>query len=261
VAARRGAGHLVRAVRPAGGERPPTPRRDGAACARGRDRCRRRAPARGARRRRGAAGADAAADGPGATSGLGHAVRGRGRTCALGHCGGAAVVGRAGLLPLRPRGALQHQAEYGLGWLQGPADRDLRSGPRAAAPPGELRGPCWDGGHAQAARRCGLRRCRYIGLAKARLQHVLTAAAVNLVGVAEWFAGTPVAKTRWSRSPRSSPLPDPPANSPPVSLFGTGLEALLQCAFWCPRLHPCPIRRPPRCRVSPHVPLLPPALR
>ena len=56
-----------------------------------------------------------------------------------------------------------------------------------------------EGTHAQAIGRCGLRRCRYIGLAKTRLQHVLTAAAINLVRVAEWCAGTPVAKTRCSR--------------------------------------------------------------
>jgi transposase len=56
-----------------------------------------------------------------------------------------------------------------------------------------------EGTHAQAIRRCGLRRCRYVGLAKTHLQHVITAAAVNLVRVAEWFAGTPVAKTRCSR--------------------------------------------------------------
>ena len=56
-----------------------------------------------------------------------------------------------------------------------------------------------EGTHAQAISRCGLRRCRYIGLAKTRLQHALTAAAVNLVRVAEWCAGTPVAKTRCSR--------------------------------------------------------------
>jgi hypothetical protein len=31
------------------------------------------------------------------------------------------------------------------------------------------------------------------------LQHALTAAAINLVRVAEWYAGTPVAKTRFSR--------------------------------------------------------------
>jgi transposase len=37
-----------------------------------------------------------------------------------------------------------------------------------------------EGTHAQAIRRCGLRRCRYIGLAKTRLQHVITAVAVNL---------------------------------------------------------------------------------
>ena len=53
--------------------------------------------------------------------------------------------------------------------------------------------------HAQAISRCGLRRCRYIGLAKTTLQHVLTAAAVNLVRIAEWFAGTPIAETRCSR--------------------------------------------------------------
>ena len=56
-----------------------------------------------------------------------------------------------------------------------------------------------EGTHAQAISRCGLRRCRYIGLAKTRLQHVLTAVAINLVRVAEWYAGTPVAKTRCSR--------------------------------------------------------------
>jgi len=55
------------------------------------------------------------------------------------------------------------------------------------------------GTHAQAVSRCGLRRCRYIGLAKTRLQHVLTAVAINLVRVAEWCAGTPIAKTRRSR--------------------------------------------------------------
>jgi len=31
-----------------------------------------------------------------------------------------------------------------------------------------------EGTHAQATRRCGLRRCRYIGLAKTRIQHVIS---------------------------------------------------------------------------------------
>ena len=56
-----------------------------------------------------------------------------------------------------------------------------------------------EGTHAQAISRCGLRRSRYIGLAKTHLQHVIAAAAVNLVRAAEWFAGTPVARTRVSR--------------------------------------------------------------
>ncbi|MBV9174515.1 MAG: IS1182 family transposase [Chloroflexi bacterium] len=56
-----------------------------------------------------------------------------------------------------------------------------------------------EGTHAQAVRRAGLRRSRYIGLAKTRLQHIATAAAVNLVRINEWCSGTPLAKTRVSR--------------------------------------------------------------
>jgi transposase len=56
-----------------------------------------------------------------------------------------------------------------------------------------------EGTHAQAIRRCGLRRCRYIGLAKTHLQHVITAAAVNLIRIADWYSGTAPAKTRCSR--------------------------------------------------------------
>jgi transposase len=53
--------------------------------------------------------------------------------------------------------------------------------------------------HGQAVRRCGLRHCRYLGLARVRLQHILTATALNVVRIAEWLAGTPIAKTRRSR--------------------------------------------------------------
>jgi transposase len=56
-----------------------------------------------------------------------------------------------------------------------------------------------EGTHAQAIRRCGLRRCRYIGLAKAHLQHVLTAVAIDLVRLSEWWAGIPPAGTHCSR--------------------------------------------------------------
>jgi transposase len=56
-----------------------------------------------------------------------------------------------------------------------------------------------EGTHEQAIRRCGLRYCRYIGLAKAHLQHLLTATAINLIRLQDWWAGTPVAPTRCSR--------------------------------------------------------------
>ena len=53
--------------------------------------------------------------------------------------------------------------------------------------------------HEQAIRRCGLRQCRYIGLAKTHLQHMVTAVAINLIRVGEWWAGTPIAPSRCSR--------------------------------------------------------------
>jgi transposase len=56
-----------------------------------------------------------------------------------------------------------------------------------------------EGSLSQAVRRGGLRRARYVGLAKTHLQHVLTAAALNLVRLSNWLAEVPLAKTR--RSP------------------------------------------------------------
>ena len=52
--------------------------------------------------------------------------------------------------------------------------------------------------HAQAIRRSGLRRTRYRGLVKTRLQHVITAVAINLLRIASWANGTPVADTCFS---------------------------------------------------------------
>jgi len=62
-----------------------------------------------------------------------------------------------------------------------------------------------EGTIAQGLRRCGLRRSRYIGLKKTRLQHVLTAAALNLIRTDAWLTGTPLASTRTSRFSRLSP--------------------------------------------------------
>ena len=56
-----------------------------------------------------------------------------------------------------------------------------------------------EGTHEQAVRRCGLRRCRYVGQSKAHLQHLLTAAAINVIRLDDWWAGAPVSRTRCSR--------------------------------------------------------------
>ena len=44
-----------------------------------------------------------------------------------------------------------------------------------------------------------LRRTRYNGLAKTRLQHLLTATAINLKRIFRWLVGIPMDATRVSR--------------------------------------------------------------
>ena len=56
-----------------------------------------------------------------------------------------------------------------------------------------------EGTLSQGVRAFGLRRSRYRGLAKTHLQHVATAAAVNLERLAAWFRSIPHAATRTSR--------------------------------------------------------------
>jgi transposase len=56
-----------------------------------------------------------------------------------------------------------------------------------------------EGTISQGVRRCGLRRSRYVGLARTHLGHALTAAALNFARVADWLAETPRAQTRPSR--------------------------------------------------------------
>jgi transposase len=56
-----------------------------------------------------------------------------------------------------------------------------------------------EGTHSQAVRTMGLRRTRFLGLKKTSLQHVLTAAALNLVRLDAHLAGKRVTKTRISR--------------------------------------------------------------
>ena len=74
-----------------------------------------------------------------------------------------------------------------------------------------------EGTISQAVRGFGLRECRYIGLAKTHLQHVLTAAALNLARLDDWFTGKKRAETRVSRFAALQRLSRPNLNSPTVS--------------------------------------------
>ena len=52
-----------------------------------------------------------------------------------------------------------------------------------------------------------LRRSRYVGLAKTHLQHVPTAAAINLGRISNWLARTPRERTRQSAFIRLMAMP------------------------------------------------------
>ena len=56
-----------------------------------------------------------------------------------------------------------------------------------------------EGTISQAAWVLGMRRSRYLGLAKTHLQNVFTAAAINLTRVVNWLFEKPLAQTRCSR--------------------------------------------------------------
>jgi transposase len=55
-----------------------------------------------------------------------------------------------------------------------------------------------EGTLSQGVRTMGLRRSRYIGQERTHLQHVATAAAINVVRLMRWLNGEPHAKTRQS---------------------------------------------------------------
>jgi transposase len=55
-----------------------------------------------------------------------------------------------------------------------------------------------EGPISQGVRACGLRRSRYIGEAKAHLQHIATAAAINVSRISDWLAERPREVTRTS---------------------------------------------------------------
>ncbi|MFF4796450.1 transposase [Streptomyces sp. NPDC001276] len=59
-----------------------------------------------------------------------------------------------------------------------------------------------EGTISQAVHRTGIRRTRYIGLAKSHLGNVLAATAINIVRLDAWLTGTPLGKTRASHLAR-----------------------------------------------------------
>ncbi len=63
-----------------------------------------------------------------------------------------------------------------------------------------------EGTLSQGVRAYELRETRYIGLAKTHLQHILTAASINIVRVVAWLSGIPRAKTRVSHFAALAPL-------------------------------------------------------
>jgi Transposase DDE domain len=56
-----------------------------------------------------------------------------------------------------------------------------------------------EGTFSQTTRNTGMRRARYLGRRKTHLQHILSAAATNILRLVQWRCGVPFAKTRTSR--------------------------------------------------------------
>ena len=110
-------------------------------------------------------------------------------SCRVCPAGRACAWGKDTPRQLTVRAQVQHEAI--------PAARRRQATPEFQAR--YARGAGVEGTHAQAVRRCGLRRSQYVGLAKTLLQHVITAVARNVVRLGEWWLGTPLANSR--RSP------------------------------------------------------------
>jgi hypothetical protein len=73
-----------------------------------------------------------------------------------------------------------------------------------------------EGTLSQGMRAFGLRGARYHGLAKTHLQHVATAAAMNVDRIVAWLDERPRAKTRTSRFAALAPACGMPANAPSI---------------------------------------------
>ncbi len=89
---------------------------------------------------------------------------------------------------LTPRRQKEHEA------LQAARARETGRSPAAE----HRRRAGIEGTLSQGVRAMRLRRARDVGLAKRRLQHVPTAAAINLSRIDDWLSGAPRARTRQS---------------------------------------------------------------
>jgi transposase len=90
-------------------------------------------------------------------------------------------------MTLKPQG--EHQALQALRQHQHTAEWKATYAKRAGV----------EGTLSQGVRAFGLRHCRYVGLAKTRLQHLATAAAINIERLAAWLDGRSHSTTRTSR--------------------------------------------------------------
>jgi IS5 family transposase len=105
------------------------------------------------------------------------------RPCPLrARCTRAENVGRT--LTVYPQ--VQYEAQAHARARQATADFKLLYGARAGI----------EGTISQGVRRMGLRQARYIGLARTHLQHVATAAAINIERIADWVLGERPEPTR-----------------------------------------------------------------
>ena len=109
------------------------------------------------------------------------------------HCTRAATQLRS--LTLQPRA--EHEAIQAARRRQQTPEFAAQYTPRAGV----------EGTLSQGVRAFGLRRARYRGLAKTHLQHVATAAAINIDRLAGWLAGVAPARTRRSHFAALAPVP------------------------------------------------------
>ena len=118
------------------------------------------------------------------------------RACpARDNCTTATRTGRQ--ITLRPQPV--HEAVQAARTAQDTSDFKTRYRARAGA----------EGTISQAARATGIRRARYTGLPKTRLEHLAAATAINAIRLDAWYTSTPLDRTRTTHLQRLQPPPPP----------------------------------------------------